>query len=154
MKGASTATSANVPSSTEWAVAIEERLDPLPESLPQKLRTPQILLGTNWPGHGDGPLALAARTSDASVEDSTGSTQSPISEKIIQYLQACNSIEKLAAREKQLLTQFTPENAFVKSVQEELAAQRELKRQLETENPSLGTIHRSQGDQEKPAVER
>ena len=152
MKGASTAASAEVPSSAEWAVAIEERLDPLPESLPQKLRTAQILLGTNWPWHGEGPLAPAATTSDASVEDSTESVRTPASEKIVQYLQACNSIDKLAAREKQLLTQFTPENAWVKSVQEELAAQRELKRQLETENPSLAMIHRSQGDQESPTV--
>jgi tRNA A-37 threonylcarbamoyl transferase component Bud32 len=48
MKGASPSASAEVSSGAEWAVAVEERLDPIPEGVTDTLLTPQIVLGTNW----------------------------------------------------------------------------------------------------------
>jgi hypothetical protein len=142
MKGVSTAPAAELPLQSEWTVAIEARLDPIPENVSDSLRTPRILLGTNWLPQGERGSILPNSVGDASAKAALWDM------KIARYLQACNSIDQLATREKELLTQFTSENTFVKTVREELAAQQQIKRQLEAELK----IHKPQVQGEIPAV--
>jgi len=115
MKGVSTAPAAELPLQSEWAVAIEARLDPIPENESGTFRTPQIVLG---------PHFISAL--DAASDD-----------KLTRYLQVCNVIEKLSDRERDLLLQFTPEHPSVRQLREDIAAQQQTKRQLEAERPGL-----------------
>lgn len=132
MKGISSSASAELSSGTEWAVAIEERLDPIPETATDTLPTPQIILGTNG----------ALRVDQASDD------------KIRRYLQVCNLIKKLRDRERDLLVQFTPENSVVKEVREQIGAQEQVKQEFEAETPGLTGMSAARQQGEQPMIER
>jgi hypothetical protein len=146
MKGSSDASSAQASFATEWAVTIEERLDPIPEHVADKTSRPQIILGTNWAFGAEAPSSGGITPSSTQGE---ALSEPAIREaQIGRYMQACSAIKQLEAREKELLIQFTPDNTWVKTVREEITAQQELKRQLEAE---LARTEASQVARDVPA---
>jgi len=59
------------------------------------------------------------------------------SEKVAEYKRVCNLLDKLSAREQDLLIQFTPENSWVKQIDEQISANEKKKEQLEEQFPGL-----------------
>jgi uncharacterized protein involved in exopolysaccharide biosynthesis/Mrp family chromosome partitioning ATPase len=58
-------------------------------------------------------------------------------DKVALYKKTCTLLDGLRKREQELLLQFTPENSWVKQVQEQIESNEKLKTQLEEANPSL-----------------
>jgi uncharacterized protein involved in exopolysaccharide biosynthesis/Mrp family chromosome partitioning ATPase len=58
-------------------------------------------------------------------------------EKVAEYRKICRMLDNLSKRQQELLVQFTPQNSWVKQIDEQIAANEKLKQQLETANPSL-----------------
>jgi len=59
------------------------------------------------------------------------------SDKLSEYKRLCNLLDKLSAREQDLLIQFTPENSWVKQIDEQISANEKKKEQLEDQYPGL-----------------
>jgi uncharacterized protein involved in exopolysaccharide biosynthesis/Mrp family chromosome partitioning ATPase len=59
------------------------------------------------------------------------------SDKLAEYKRLCNLLDKLSAREQDLLIQFTPENSWVKQIDEQISANEKKKEQLEEQFPGL-----------------
>jgi uncharacterized protein involved in exopolysaccharide biosynthesis/Mrp family chromosome partitioning ATPase len=62
-------------------------------------------------------------------------------EKVAEYRKVSTLLEGLRKREQDLLLQFTPENSWVRQVQEQIATQAKLKEDLEAANPTLIGVH-------------
>jgi len=59
------------------------------------------------------------------------------SEKKTEYMRVCGLLDNLSKKEQELSVQFTGENALVKVVRDQIAANEKIKRSLENEYPSL-----------------
>lgn len=69
------------------------------------------------------------------------STNRPLSTALIsEYRRLNSSLETLSKKEQDLLGQFTPENAMVKSVQEQMTKTEEAIKKMEEEHPALLTV--------------
>ena len=58
-------------------------------------------------------------------------------EKISEYKRICAVLDGLRKRQQDLLVQFTPENSWVKQVEDQIDAKDKIKQQLEEANPGL-----------------
>jgi polysaccharide biosynthesis transport protein len=61
----------------------------------------------------------------------------PPSDKLAEYKRISSLLDRLSARQQELLLQFTPENSWVKQVGEQIAANEQLRQKLEEAYPSL-----------------
>jgi uncharacterized protein involved in exopolysaccharide biosynthesis len=66
-------------------------------------------------------------------------------EKLSDYKQLCALLDRLSKRQEDLLVQFTPENSWVKQLEEQIASTEKRKRQLEDENPGLVPVGIARG---------
>jgi hypothetical protein len=114
----------------EWAVGIEVRLDPLSAEVRRRLKSAVVNLGAN-----QFPPELASEVPP---------------EKVAEYKTICGLLQTLSSRERDLLVQLTPENAWVKGVREEIAANQKIKEQLEANNPGIATVHTPQTQDQAP----
>ena len=76
----------------------------------------------------------------------TNDTVSAPPEKIAEYKKVSTLLDGLRKREQDLLLQFTPENSWVKQVQEQIKTQQDLKDKLEAANPSLVAVRTESKD--------
>lgn len=82
----------------------------------------------------------AASTNDAPVPP----------QKADEYKRLCSLIDKLSARQQELSVQFTPENSWVKQVDEQIAANEKAKAKLEEAYPTLAATKVSSAKQTGP----
>jgi uncharacterized protein involved in exopolysaccharide biosynthesis/Mrp family chromosome partitioning ATPase len=59
------------------------------------------------------------------------------SDKLAEYKRLCNLLDKLSARQQDLLIQFTPENSWVKQIDDQISNNEKKKEQLEEQFPGL-----------------
>jgi uncharacterized protein involved in exopolysaccharide biosynthesis/Mrp family chromosome partitioning ATPase len=62
-------------------------------------------------------------------------------EQLSEYNTLCSRLDGLRKREQELLTQFTPENALVKEVRQQIIETEKSKQKAEEENPKLATFN-------------
>ncbi len=59
------------------------------------------------------------------------------SDKLSEYKRLCSLLDRLSARQQELLVQFTPENSWVKQIEEQIAAKEAQRDKLEKAYPGL-----------------
>ena len=64
-------------------------------------------------------------------------------DKLAEYKRLSNLLDKLSTRQQELLVQFTPENSWVKQIQQQITENEKLKQKLEETYPSLATTRLS-----------
>lgn len=84
------------------------------------------------------PAALVATNANASTNRTATLAYAPVSAtKLDDYRRVCGFLDSLRHKEQELLVTFTASNGLVRDVQGQIAANEQIKKQLETDNPGL-----------------
>jgi len=137
LRGGSSSPGADSQTATEWAVGVEARLDPIPETTLRDMRAPILELGSAMSA-GEEASPGAMGTEEPAVR---GEDTEPISTaQVGEYKRVCGDLDSLLNEEKELLVHFTSESAIAKGVRERINSLQGIKQKLEEDHPGLLSV--------------